>query len=54
MVLVYNPSPPPIFDLKLVYFYVIIVANSESNLGVFITALVSKILLFLKIKMKKT
>ena len=31
MALVYNPSP--LFDLKIVYSYVIEVADSESDLG---------------------
>ena len=34
-----QPAPPPLFDLKLVYFYVIEVADSESDLGLFSTAL---------------
>ena len=44
MALVYNPLP--FFDLKLVYFYVIEVADSESDLGLFSTALVSEIFAF--------
>ena len=31
---------PPLFDIKLVYFNVIEVADSESDLGLFSTALV--------------
>ena len=36
----------PLFDLKLVYFFVIEVADSETDLGLFSTALVPNILLF--------
>ena len=44
MALVYNP--PLLFDLKLAYSYVIEVADSESDLGLFSTALVSEIFAF--------
>ena len=37
---------PPLFELKLIYSNVIEVANSESDLGFFSTALVSEILAF--------
>ena len=40
LALVYNP--PPLFDLKLEYSYVIKVADFESDLGLFSTALVSE------------
>ena len=39
-------SAPPIVDLKIVYFSVFEVADSESGLGLHDKALVSKILLF--------
>ena len=39
-------SAPPIFDLKIVYFSVFEVGDSESGLGLHDKALVSKILLF--------
>ena len=39
-------KPPPLFDLKIVYSYVIEVADSESEVGLFSTALVSKIYAF--------
>ena len=41
---------PPLFDLKLVYFYVIEVADSESDFGLHGKALVSEILLFIQIR----
>ena len=44
MVLVY--TPPPLFDLKLLYSYVIEVADSESDLGLHGKALVSEIFTF--------
>ena len=47
--LVYNP-PPPLFDLKIVYSYVIEDADSESNLGLHGRALVSEIMVFLRIR----
>ena len=37
---------PPLFDLKIVYSYVIEVADSESNLGLHGRALVSEIFAF--------
>ena len=37
-----NP-PPPLFDLKIVYSYVIEVADSDSDLGLHGKALVSEI-----------
>ena len=37
---------PPLFQLKLVYSYVIEVADSESDLGLYRTALVSEIFAF--------
>ena len=37
---------PPLFDLKVVYSYVIEVAYFESELGLFCTALVSEIFTF--------
>ena len=43
---------PRLFDLKFVYFYVIEVADSKSNLNLHGKSLISKILLFLKIIMK--
>ena len=45
-------TPPPLFDLKIkiVYSYVIEVADSESDLGLHCRALVSEILLFLRIR----
>ena len=49
LVLLEKP-PPPLFDPKLVYSYVIEVADSESDLGFFSTALVSEIFLFLRIR----
>ena len=46
-----NPlPPPPLFDLKLVYSYVIEVADSESDFGLFSTALVSEIIAFYHLK----
>ena len=45
---------PRFFDLKLMYSYVIEIAESEYNLGLHGKALLSKILLFLQIKMTKT
>ena len=44
-----NP-PPPLFDLKLVYSYVFEVADSESDLGSHGKALVSEIMVFLRIR----
>ena len=44
-----NP-PPPLFDLKIVYSYVIEVADSESDLGLHDKPLVSEILIFLRIR----
>ena len=38
--------PPPLFDLKIVYSYVIEVADSESDLGLHGRALVSEIFAF--------
>ena len=49
LALVYNPSPsppPPLFDLKIVYSYVIEVADSESDFGLHGKALVSEIFAF--------
>ena len=43
--LVYNPLPP-LFDLNIVYSYVIEVADSESDLGLHGRALVSEIFVF--------
>ena len=45
LALLYLP-PPPLFQLKLVYSYVIEVAYFESDLGLQGKALVSEILLF--------
>ena len=42
--------PPPLFDLKLVYSYVTDVADSESDLGLHGRALVSEIMVFLRIR----
>ena len=42
--------PPPFFDQKLVYSYVIELADFESDLGFFSTALVSEIMVFLRIR----
>ena len=41
---------PPLFDLKIVYSYVIEVADSESDLGLHGRALVSEIMVFLRIR----
>ena len=41
---------PPIFDLKIVYSYVVEVADSESDLGLHSKALVSEILAFYHLK----
>ena len=41
---------PPLFDLKLVYSYIIEVPDSEYDFDLFSTTLVSKILLFLRIR----
>ena len=49
LALLYNP-PPPLFDLKLVYSYVIEIADSESKFDMHGKALVSEILLFIRIK----
>ena len=38
--------PPPLFDLKIVYSYVIRRADSESDFGLFSTTLVSEISAF--------
>ena len=43
-------TPPPLFDLKIVYSYVIEVADSESDLGLHGKTLVLKILIFLRIR----
>ena len=43
-------NPPPLFDLKLVYSYVIEVADPESDLGLHGRALVSEIMVFLRIR----
>ena len=43
-------TPPPLFDLKVVYSYVIQVADSESDLGLHGKALVSEILIFLQLR----
>ena len=43
MALVYNP---PLFDLKVVYSYVIEVADSESDVGLFSTVLILEIFEF--------
>ena len=40
----------PLFDLKLMYFYVIEAADSESDLGLFSTAIVSEIFAFYHLK----
>ena len=42
----FTKSPPPLFDLKLGYSYVIEVADSESDLGLHDKALVSEIFAF--------
>ena len=42
--------PPPLVDIKIVYSYVIEVADSESDLGLHGKALVSEILVFLRIR----
>ena len=39
-------TKPPLFDIKLEYFSVIEVADSESDLGLFSTALVPEIFAF--------
>ena len=39
-------NTPPLFDLKIVYSYVIEVADSESDLGLHAKALVSEIFSF--------
>ena len=41
-----TPLPPPHFDLKIVYSYVIEVADSESDLSLNNLSLVSKIFAF--------
>ena len=46
MELVYKSPPPPLFGLKIVYSYVIDVADSESVLGLHGRALVSEIFAF--------
>ena len=43
-------QPPPLFNLKIVYSYVIEVADSESELGLHGKALVLKIMVFLQIR----
>ena len=43
-------TPLPLFDQKLVYSYVIELADSESDLGLFSTALVSEIMVFFRIR----
>ena len=43
-------TPPPLFDVKLVYSYVIEFADSESDFGLHGKALVSEILLFIRIR----
>ena len=43
-------DPPPFFDLKLVYSYVIEVADSESDLGLHGKPLVSEKMVFLRIR----
>ena len=40
-------TPPPLFDLKIVYSYVVEVADSESDLGLHGRALVSEIICIL-------
>ena len=45
-----TPEDPPLFDLKLVYSYVIEVADSESDLGLHGKPLVSKKMVFLRIR----
>ena len=52
MVLIYNP--PPLFDLKIVYYYVIEVADSESDLGLHGKALVLEIHVFARIRVTIT
>ena len=47
-------STPLLVDLKVGYCYVIEVADSKSDLGLHSKTLISKILLFLRIKMTKT
>ena len=42
----WRKSPPPLFDLKLVYSYVVEVADSESDLGFHGKPLVSEIFAF--------
>ena len=42
----YFTKPPPLFDLKIVYSYVIEVADSESDLGLHGRSLISKIFAF--------
>ena len=49
-----QPAPPPLFDLKIVYFYVIEVADSESDLGLHDLALVSKIQVFARTRVAIT
>ena len=44
MALLYKKTP--LFDIKIVYSYVIEVADSESDLGLFSTTLVSEIFAF--------
>ena len=45
-----TPGDPPLFELKLMYSYVIELADSESDLGFFNSALVSEIMVFLRIR----
>ena len=49
--LVYNP--PPLFDLKIVYSYVIDIADFESDLGLDGKALVSEKMVFLRMTFLK-
>ena len=47
---VHLENPPALFDLKLVYSYVIEVADSESDLDLHGKPLVSEIMVFLRIR----
>ena len=48
--LVHLEKSPPLFDRKLVYYYVIEVADSESDLGLHGKPLVSEKMAFLRIR----
>ena len=43
-------TPPPLFVLKIVYSYVIEAADSKSDLGLYGRALVSEMMVFLRIR----